>query len=205
MTTTLPRRLFLALGAAFAAALGGAGLLLSRRENRARFKALVSEMAPEPSLDRAAATGALEDREAGALLALAEVLLPPGSSAAALALVRAHVSEQARRQPGRLAAYRDAIAFLDEGAGGDFAALPAAERTRLLDSVLWTYDGSSYLRRQLERATISSPALALRRLVIADIVAAFYRSEHGWAVVGYPHHPGVPAADPRDYTRPPAT
>jgi hypothetical protein len=119
------------------------------------------------------------------------------------------VAERAGRVAGALAQYRAAVVLLDETAQrrhrgtATFAELDRTRREDVLASLLWTYRAGDAMTSLLERVTSPRRVRALRELVVKDLLKAFYRSPAGWALVGYSHFPGVPAADPRDYSRPP--
>lgn len=203
----IARRLFLLVGGAATVAAAGAGALLARRENRQWARDAARGLAPQPELDRSAATGVLDRGDADTIAALAEVVAPPDAPPGALALLRQHVERRAAEVAGMLPAYHDAARLLDRTAedrhAARFAALTRAQRDDVLDALLWSYDARSAVRRTLESLSASAEAAALRRFVVADLAQAFYASPFGWRVVGYGHYPGVPAKDPRDYTRPP--
>jgi hypothetical protein len=207
----LKRRTVLAGGAVVAVGAAAGAAALGSRANRQRLKDVLGELTPPPrDLDHNAATGALTPAEALAVAALAEVLYPPDATPEAIALGRAHAATRCEKEPGYLPEYRRAVQLLDERAaaarsGKTFAALTREQRDAVLHALLWDYSGRRFvgtMGRLVENATASEEASALRRFVVADLLQAFYSSGYGWAVVGYTHYPGVPAADPLDYTKP---
>ena len=196
------------LGIVLIVVLTASAVLVAIRERLLRGMALlVKRLVPSPELDASKAPGAISPNDRAGLRALAEVLVPPGHDDAIQALLREHVEDRALRVPGALAEYRAGILLLDETArrryGGTFAALDRSRREDVLKSLLWAYRGRSAIAPLLERLTSPRRVLALRELVVRDLLTAFYRSPAGWALVGYAHFPGVPAADPLDYARPP--
>lgn len=202
----IARRVFLILGGTAAASLAAATALLSRRENRQWARDVARQLAAQPELDPKAPRGALDGGEADTIAALAEIVAPPDAPPAALTLLRQHVERNAAEVAGMLAVYGASARLLDRSAeerhAARFAALTPARRDEVLNSLLWSYDARSAVRRTIESLSVSAEVAALRRFVIADLAQAFYASPFGWQVVGYTHYPGVPARDPRDYTRP---
>lgn len=190
--------------------MAGGVLALTRKGNRERLKAVISDLSPEIELDRDASTGSLTDSELATIIALAEVLYPPDTEADVAALARAHASSRCERDPGYLPAYRAAVELLNERAaanstGKGFVDLSPAQRDGILHALLWSYSGRRFIHflgRHAEAVAISAEALSLRRFVVADLLQAYYGSHWGWTTVGYSHYPGIPAADPLDYTRP---
>jgi len=93
--------------------------------------------------------------------------------------------------------YRLAVSVLDDAANGDFASRSLDERRRIVH------------RRNLHRHdvrardwlwTIDRRSLAVRALAGRDLVAGYFLSPAGWALVGYDAFPGR-CRDLGDYTR----
>ena len=200
----------LASGAAVAVAAAGGTAWLSRRGNRQLLKDAIAARNPPRELDRSAPTGELTPAEQSAIVALAEVLYPPDPGLDLGPFVRAYAARRCGSDAGYLPEYQRAARLLDERtaasrAGAAFADLSRAQRDAILHSLLWSYSGRRFVgatARFAEGITVSEDALSLRRFIMADLLHAYYSSPQGWAVVGYSHCPGVPAADPLDYTRP---
>ena len=202
----LARRRFVLVGLTAAAALG-AMVTRWRREAQEAAMAFGRERFPRPVLDRTRPTGALTAPELACLLALADVLVSPERWPGREFFVD-HVNHRTTREAGYLAQYRSGIGILNAAAqrasapGARFDHLSREAREGVLNGLLWRYRSGDRLTRWLERILVSKRLRAFRQFVIADLLVEFYRSSHGWAVVGYSHYPGVPAADPLDYTRP---
>jgi hypothetical protein len=138
---------------------------------------------------------ALSDSEREALLAFAEVLvegrpLSPSERGALLS----HLEDRVRAWEGTLALYRDTAALLDRLAGTGFSTLGLRERTELV-----TREGLGPSRRRIEGG--DDAARAARTRVAPDLIAGYYASPAGWAVVGYEVYPGR-CGDLTRYTRP---
>ena len=84
-----------------------------------------------------------------------------------------------------------------------FIARPAEAQLATLGELFPPYAAADRVGRLRAKLFASGDARATRTFVVADLLGTFYRSEHGWAVVGYSHFPGVGAADPLDYTHVP--
>jgi hypothetical protein len=142
------------------------------------------------------------------VLALSEILLPATENAHVSTLVQRHVTSRTQQHPGYLQEYQRAVQLLDERArrlgamAPRFSQLSLADRQRVLGSLLWAYRGEDLLWRYAEAILLRKRVLSFRRFVVTDVLVAGYRASYGWAIVGYSHYPGIPAADPRDYTRP---
>jgi hypothetical protein len=164
---------------------------------------------PEPRLDSASDTGLLGDEEMTEVVALAETLLPqhldPGVTQR---FVQHHVDERTSKEQGYLEEYERAVALLQRttgslvDAGARFSALSLVERNTVLSELLETRrTGVRRLGNLFDRILGATEIPAFRIYVVEDLLRAFYRSAEGWAVVGYTNYPGVPARDPREYTR----
>ena len=152
------------------------------------------------SLENTSSTAKLPASEMENLVALTEVLVQgrPLSPFERGELVEA-INERALSEPERLRLYRLTASFLDQPGQPRFADLSLAERTEVV------------LRRRLvpdsEREESSRPLSpseaqdVVRRVGVPELIACYYRSPAGWAVVGYESFPGR-CSDLLGYTRP---
>jgi hypothetical protein len=151
-----------------------------------------------PELDTAFPVGKLNGDEMGTILALGEVLaapqfVPEGD------FFRDHVDETTQTKPGLLKEYRRAAALLNAkssdllggGAPRRFVDLVRQDRDKVLEALLSHYSGDDQIMPKLEKLTSSRNALALRVFVVGPLLAHYYRSRYGWAVVGYRRFPSV--------------
>lgn len=153
---------------------------------------------PSDTLDPAAPTGALSPHERATLLALAALVLPSASDGHE-AFAAAHVDLRARHVAGALAAYRSAVALLDDRSGGPFIGRSADAQRATLERLLPSYAGRDRLGRWRSRLLEAESERRLHMLVVRDLVAAFYRSPEGWRRAGHPRGYGEPAAHPLAY------
>ncbi len=159
-----------------------------------------------PILDTAYPLGTLRDDEMLTVIAFGEVLVPaaftpPGN------FFREFVDRTTQTQPGYLKEYQRAVRLLDTTAPSFskvklFRDLTVPERDKVLQALLWRYDAGDKIISKFEKFATSRDASALRQYIMSPLIAYYYRSPYGWAVVGYKHFPGVPPADPMAYTRP---
>jgi hypothetical protein len=161
-----------------------------------------------PRLDRGSPVGVLSQQEMRTIIALSETLMPRiEGSEVYNGLIKDRVNYRTNNVRGYLKEYRNAVKLLEETSkkvigGKKFSELNLSERDRVVGSILWRYSSEEALKRRLERIFIFRRKIAFRDFVVRDIlVTLFQKSSVGWAIVGYSHYPGVPAADPRDYTR----
>jgi len=134
------------------------------------------------------------------LVALAEVLVQgrPLSPFERGALIEA-INERALTEPGHLRLYRLTASFLDQLGQTRFADLSLAERTEVVLRHGLVPDSE---REESSRPlSLSEPEDAVRRVAVPDLIACYYRSPAGWAVVGYESFPGR-CSDLLGYTRP---
>jgi hypothetical protein len=164
--------------------------------------------APEPGLDEDSALGLLSDEEMEEVFALAEALFPQDQDITATRhFVRHYVNGRTTSRQGYLAEYQRAVALLQEttnellDTGQQFSELPMADRNAVLSELLEP-PRTGRIGHFFDRIFGSGEIPAFRAHVVRDLLQAFYRSPDGWAVVGYSNYPGVPARDPREYTRP---
>jgi hypothetical protein len=172
---------------------------------------LKAKLSRNPTLDVNSATGLLSESEMKSVLALAQTLVPDVAMAKLDGgFFTELVNHKTSTEKGWLKEYRGAVSFLNETTHNiidkakSFSEITPAERERVLESILWKYrkgEGTSVTKQLME---LISPrrTLAFRAFVVRHIMLAFSRSSAVWAIVGYSHYPGVPAADPFEYTRP---
>jgi hypothetical protein len=154
-----------------------------------------------PRLDSSSPTGVLSDQEMGNVVAFAEVLVDGASlpSASRDDLIE-HVNDRTRTTPGYLPLYRRTAALLDRLAGARFVTLGLEARAAVLTRHrLTAYD----VRTREYLLPFRRTELAVRSLVVPDLIAGHYGSAAGWAVVGYQAFPGR-CSDLTRYTRPEA-
>jgi hypothetical protein len=137
----------------------------------------------------------LLDTENEALLAFAEVLLGdrPLPLPARAEILR-HIADRVRASGDTLALYREAAALLDRVAGAPFSTLAMRDR---LDTVA-RYDLAPSRARVPRTDDVAN---SIRRRVAPDLIAGYYASPMGWAVVEYGIFPGR-CGDLARYTRP---
>lgn len=151
-----------------------------------------------PRLDSSSPRGTLSDREKAIIVAFGEILaVGRALSSVERAFFLEEIDDHTRSTPGQLALYRLTAALLDRLARTSFTALDLRDRTELLiRHRLLSYDVSTrecllpYRRQEL----------AVRALAVPDLIASYYRSAAGWALVGYAAFPGR-CGDRLRYTR----
>ena len=207
----MTRRRFLML---MFAALSAVGALAAWWRSRVEhfLPRLKAGLSNKPTLDVNSSTGLLSEREMKTILALAQALVPD------VAMARLDggfftelVNHKTSTEKGWLKEYREAVSLLDQTTQSiinktkSFSELTPAARERVLESILWKYrkGESASIRNQLMEIISPRRTLAFRAFVVRHIMLAFSRSPAVWAIVGYSHYPGVPAADPFEYARPP--
>jgi hypothetical protein len=137
----------------------------------------------------------LSDTEKEVLLAFAEVLVGDRPLAApARAELLSHIAARVIAREDMLALYREAAALLDRLAGSPFSTLTLRDRHDIV------------VRHDLVPSRGPLPrtegvARAIGRHVAPDLIAGYYASPMGWAVVGYGTFPGR-CGDLGRYTRP---
>jgi hypothetical protein len=154
-----------------------------------------------PRLDARSPRGSLSPDELNTVVAFAEVLVdPPQWTDADRTAVRDDVRYRTERKAGYLALYRMTAQLLEHRAGGRFAELDRAARTRLViehelaPKPLAPLDYLSAFDRR---------ALAVRTLAAAGLIEDYYDTAAGWAVMGYRRAPGQ-CGDLLRYTAPEA-
>jgi hypothetical protein len=150
---------------------------------------------PDASTVPRADGAALSDAERDTLLAFAEVLVEgrplfPSERSALLG----HIEDRVRVWDGTLALYRGTVALLNRLAAAGFSTLGLRERIELV-----AREGLGPSPRRIDRA--DDAARAVRTQVVPDLIAGYYSSPAGWAVVGYGVFPGR-CGDLTRYTRP---
>jgi hypothetical protein len=162
----------------------------------------------QPALDRTAPTGTLTDARHEVIYALLQVLAWDASFPCAD--VRRRVDERTSTVPGLLREYEAAVGLLEAATarrhpGRAFQALSLDERDEVLRSILRRYPsprGQPMVRRRLRLTSENVDALVaggrarrLRVYVVRDLLAFYYSSAAGWAVVGYQAFPGRSRAE----------
>jgi hypothetical protein len=136
---------------------------------------------------RSADSPVVSEGEMDSLVAFAEAVVGgrPLSPAARSDLV-AHLKESAKSEPEQRAVYRRATGSLDCLAAGRFSALSMSDRAALIARHRLAGAGAAS-----DRTAERCPEIAeIRSRVLPDLVAAYWRSPAGWAVVGYRAFPG---------------
>jgi len=154
----------------------------------------------EPVLDTSAPTGDLGAGELATVVAFAEVLGGGeelrGESRESMA---GYLARRARDAPGYLQLYRRTAGFLDGVAGGRFAAVALAERTRLVAERVFPQGAQP---SRASRLLFHRSQLAVEKLVVPDLVQGYYSGAVGWTAVGYAFYPGRCGGGLTRYTRP---
>jgi len=134
----------------------------------------------------------------GAVLGFAEVLVVERAlSPAERGPLVEHINDRTLGTPGFLALYRRTAAFLDRLTSRPFADLPRVERRALVERL---HLADSRVRSLEYVWPFAREALLTREVVVPDLIAAYYTSPAGWAVVGYDTSPGQ-CGDLARYTR----
>jgi hypothetical protein len=151
----------------------------------------------KPRLD-ATPPGALSRREAETIVAFAAVLVEGRElNAQEAGYVVEHVTDRAGKTPGYLALYRKTAGLLDRLAGVPFSSLSLEQRIDLMVEHRFT-DSDVRIREYL--LPWGRDTLAVRALVVPDLILGYYLSPAGWAAVGYEAFPGR-CGDLTRYTR----
>jgi hypothetical protein len=189
-------------------AITGVALLFVLRKRLYNLKKLIAHLRLQ--LDEDSPLGILSEEEMKTIVALSEVLIPTfGKSGTNDEFIRNYVNFKTNNVKGYLKEYRNGVKLLDETSkkviGGDrkFYELNLSKRDKVLSSILWRYRSGEIIKCRLERVLLPKRKIEFRYFVVRDILkVSFQQTSAGWAIVGYSHYPGVPAADPRDYTKP---
>jgi hypothetical protein len=162
----------------------------------------------QPALDRRAPVGILTDAQHEVIYALLQVLA--GDTSFPRADVRAYVDERTSTVPGYLREYQTAVELLSAATarrhpGTAFPALSVAARDEVLRSFLRRYPsprGQPAWRRRLrltsenvDTLVAGGQARRFRLYVARDLLAFYFSSAAGWAVVGYQAFPGRSRAE----------
>ena len=143
-----------------------------------------------PRLDSSSPTGLLSAQEIQTVVAFAEIVV--GGRALApveRGHVQEHIGERTQATPGYLALYRSTSVLLDSLAGGSFWALDRAGRAGIVSR----HDlGNADVRIREYLWPFRRREQSVRALAVPDLVAGFYASPAGWALVGYTVFPGRP-------------
>jgi len=155
---------------------------------------------PALPLDSPSATAELSGDEIENLVALAEVLVQGRAlSASERADLVESINDRTLSTPGYLSLYRLTARLLDRLAQTRFPDLSLPQRAEIVLRHRLVPDG--------EPGTSSPPPsssdseAAVRVLAVPELIASYYRSPAGWAVVGYESSPGR-CSDLVRYTRP---
>jgi hypothetical protein len=152
----------------------------------------------KPRVDSALPPDKLSPAEMGAVLGFAEVLVAERTlSSAERAPLVDHINDRTLGTPGFLALYRHTAALLDRLTSRPFADLPRDERVALVERLRLA---DSHVRSLEYVRPFNREALLTRQHVVPDLIAAYYTSPVGWALVGYDISPGQ-CGDLVRYTR----
>jgi hypothetical protein len=161
-----------------------------------------------PALDRRAPMGTLSDAQHEVIYALLQVLA--GDTSFPRADVRTRVDERTSTVPGYLREYETAVELLSAATarrrpGAAFPGLSVDARDEVLRSILRQYPSprrQPMWRRRLRLTSENIDALVaggqarrLRLYVVRDLLAFYFSSAAGWAVVGYQAFPGRSPAE----------
>jgi hypothetical protein len=160
-----------------------------------------------PKLDTRYPLGILQDSEMRSIVALGMTLVTRESTPSENFFID-YVNVITKNQHGFLREYQRAAAYLNatstdqfgRGARFDFADLSLSQRDKVLEKLLWQYQGHDRIVRKVEKLVASRDAIALRMYVMNPLIEYYYRSTYGWAIVGYESFPGLPPRHPRAYT-----
>ncbi|HEX9757386.1 MAG TPA: hypothetical protein VGB26_06250 [Nitrospiria bacterium] len=167
-----------------------------------------------PNLNRNHPPGRLSDQDMRTMLALLEVLVPQRLWISQENMVKL-VNDATEQKKGLLKEYQSGLNMLDQltklrrGKLG-FANISLRERSVVLESILWKYEGGRQkdlsnlfgkIKSNVERLFLSKPERHFRDFVVRDLLVRFYSGEAGWKLAGYTNYPGVPG-NPREYVGP---
>jgi hypothetical protein len=151
-----------------------------------------------PRVDASLPPDTLSPAEIGAVLGFAEVLVAERTlSPAERGPLVQHINDRTLGAPGFLSLYRSTAGLLDSLTPQPFADLPRVERVALVERLRLT---DSRVQNLEYLWPFKREALLTRQLVVPDLIAAYYASPAGWAVVGYDRSPGQ-CGDLTRYTR----
>lgn len=152
----------------------------------------------KPRVDTSVPPDKLSPAEMGAVLGFAEVLVAERAlSPAERGPLVDHINDRTLGTPGFLALYRRTAALLNRLTPRPFADLPRGERVALVEQLRLA---DSRVRSLEYVRPLNREALLTRQHVVPDLIAAYYASPAGWAVVGYDISPGQ-CGDLARYTR----
>jgi hypothetical protein len=151
-----------------------------------------------PKLPGPPVTGLLSPAQMETVLAYAEALANTTNlSEETRQELRSHIDDRTQNAPGYLSLFKMTAAFVSQLGAGDFSKLSLANRAEILEK-------RGLMSCRVHRRECFSPfgrrERAIRALAAADLVAAYYRSAAGWAVMGY-SYPRGHCADLTRYTR----
>src|SRR6266540_3644177 len=151
-------------------------------------------------LDSSSPTARLSGDEIENLVGLAEVLVQGRTLSPS---ERAHlvesINERTLSTPGYLSLYRLTASLLDRLAQTRFANLSLPQRAEIVLRHRLVPDGEP--GTSSPPPSSPEPEVAVRALAVPELIASYYRSPAGWAVVGYESFPGRCSSLDR-YTRP---
>ncbi len=134
------------------------------------------------------------------LVALAEVLVQGRAlSASERADLVESINDRTLSTPGYLSLYRLTARLLDRLAQTRFPDLSLPQRAEIVLRHRLVPDGEP--GTSSPPPSSSDPEAAVRVLAVPELIASYYRSPAGWAVVGYESFPGR-CSDLVRYTRP---
>jgi hypothetical protein len=141
----------------------------------------------------------LSESELEDLIAFAELLVEGRTlSPPERASLVENIAERTAREPDYLELYRTTVSLLQRLAGRRYATLDAAERLALITRHRLT---SADVRPDDNLGPFADDVRAVRTRARRDLIADYYNSPAGWAVVGYDGFPGR-CGDLGRYTRP---
>jgi hypothetical protein len=132
--------------------------------------------------------GMLSGAEVEDLLAFGETLVKGSTlSHAERQYLVEHIEDRAKRSPEYLSLYRTAVNTLNRLTGRRVSTLDIGERRQLVERHRL---GVSLIRPGEDLGVLPEEMRALRKRVTPDLIAGYYGSASGWAVVGYSTFPG---------------
>jgi len=141
-----------------------------------------------PRLATESPTGSLSSAELTTLISFGEVLVDSRDlTDEEKDYLRQHIDDRTRNDRGYLSLYRRTSSLLDKLAGKEFSKLPRENRSELLREHRLISSSVSATECLLP---FNREKLTVRTLAVPDLLAGYYRSPAGWAVVGYESFPG---------------
>lgn len=166
-------------------------LLRQRVQGLAACLGAEAHAAPPPSR--------LSESELEDLIAFAELLVEGKAlSPVERAPLIENIAERSAREPDYLELYRTTVSLLQRLAGRRFSSLGLTERIALMARHRLN---STDVRPGDDLGPFADDTRAVRTRALRDLIADYYNSPAGWAVVGYDVFPGK-CGDLARYTRP---